>query len=79
MIRKPDPRKIQGEKCKPIYKAITLPAFPAITHLFQGALEPQGLGSQIETRLLDFEEPDCGKHTYRNILYLVDKSQFSVL
>lgn len=49
MIRKHyDPRKPQGEKCKPIYKAIAFPVFPAITYLFQGALELLGLGSQIE-------------------------------
>lgn len=62
MIWKHDPRKIQGEKCKPIYKAIAFPACLAITYLFQGALETLGLESQIETRLLDSEEQDCGKH-----------------
>lgn len=43
-----DPRKIQGEKCKPIYKAITVPALPAIIYLSHGALELLGVGSQIE-------------------------------
>lgn len=31
-----DPRKIQGEKCKPIYKAIIFPALSAINYFFQG-------------------------------------------
>lgn len=43
-----DPRKIQGEKCKPIHKAITVLALADITYLFQGALELLGVGSQIE-------------------------------
>lgn len=63
-----DPRKIQGEKCKPIYKAITVPALPAIIYLSHGALELLGVGSQIEICWLDFEEQGCGKHMYRNIL-----------
>lgn len=73
-----DPRKIQGEKCKPIYKAITSCAFPTITYLFQGALELLGLGSQTEICRLDFEEQGSGKHMYCNIIWLVEKSQFSV-
>lgn len=48
MIWKHDPRKSQGEKCKPIYKAVAFPAFPATIDFSQGALELLGLGSQIE-------------------------------
>lgn len=63
MIRKHyDLRKIQGEKCKPIYKAIAFPVLPAISYLFQSALEPLGVGSHIEICWLDFEEQGYGKH-----------------
>lgn len=68
MIWKHDPRKSQGEECKPIYKAVSFPAFPATTDIFQDALELLGLGSQIEICLLDVEEQGCGQHTSRKIL-----------
>lgn len=79
MIRKHNPRKSQGEKCKPIYKAVAFPAFPATTDFFQGALELLGLGSPIEICLLDLEEQCRGQHTSQKILKLIERSQFSVL
>lgn len=71
MIRKHyNPRKIQGAKCKPIYKVIAFPALPATTDLCQGASELPGVGSQIAICWLDSEEQGCGKHMYWNSTYL---------
>lgn len=68
MIRKHyDSRKTEGEKCKPIYKAIAFPVFPAITYLLQDALELLGLGNPTEICPWDCEEQGSGKHKYQNI------------
>lgn len=72
------PRKNQGEKCKPIYKAIAFPVFPALTYSFQGASEMLVLDVKWKSVRRTVRSRAVAS-THANIIQLVEKSQFSVV